>query len=140
MKMSKSDLKAVVKECLLEILQEGLASSLPVQRNFLSQQQSKNVFAEKTKSSNVEQMSKAPSNALRNAIKAEAGGNKIMEAILADTAASTLPKMLQNEGRKQPMPTGTVEQIVASTNPEEIFGSEISSKWADLAFMDSIKK
>jgi hypothetical protein len=79
---------------------------------------------------------------MKDAIKREAGGNKIMESILADTAASTLPKMLQNEGKGQPaaVPGGLVEQVVAQANPEDIFGDEVASKWASLAFMDSPTK
>ena len=142
MKLSKLELKTVVKECLLEILQEGLGAMSPTQQKLPLLQQ-KGVFSEKTRSigsGNKEQASRVVTPALRDAVKAEAGGNKVMESILADTAASTLPKMLQNEGRKQPMPTGTVEQIVAAVNPEEMFGSDVTSKWADLAFMDSVKK
>ena len=40
MKITKSDLKAIVKECLIEILSEGLGSSLPVvKRNPLPRQE-----------------------------------------------------------------------------------------------------
>lgn len=102
--------------------------------------QSKHVFSEKGRIQRTEATTRSPAPALREAVRREAGGNKVMESILADTAASTLPKMLQNEGRKQPVPTGTVEQIVAAVNPEELFGSDVTSKWADLAFMDSVKK
>lgn len=136
MKLTKSDLKAVVKECLLEILQEGLGSALDGQQKMPGLQPT--VFSEKSRMSQVESMKKTP--ALREAIKREAGGNKIMESIFADTAASTLPKMLHNEGRKQPVSTGTAEQIVSAVNPEDIFGSDVASKWADLAFMGSNKK
>lgn len=133
MKLTKADLKAVVKECLQEILQEGLGSSLPNQQKMPGLQPM--VFSEKTRVSQNESVKKTPAPALRDAIRREAGGNKVMESILADTAASTLPKMLQNEGAKQPVSGGRVEQIVASVEPEEIFGSETTSKWAELAFM-----
>ena len=143
MKTSRAELKAIVKECLVEILQEGLGNA----GSFTSQvvpamSQSKHVFSEKGKGriQKTESSTRSPAPALREAVRREAGGNRVMESILADTAASTLPKMLQNEGRKQPVPTGTVEQIVAAVNPEELFGSDVASKWADLAFMDSVKK
>lgn len=141
MKTSRAELKAIVKECLMEILQEGLGNA----GSFTSQvvpamSQSKHVFSEKSRIQKTESLTRSPAPALREAVRREAGGNRVMESILADTAASTLPKMLQNEGRKQPVPTGTVEQIVAAVNPEELFGSDVASKWADLAFMDSVKK
>jgi hypothetical protein len=66
-----------------------------------------------------------------------------MESILADTAASTLPKMLQNEGKPHIPSTaagGVAEHVVAASSPEELFGGDVTSKWADLAFMTPGKK
>jgi hypothetical protein len=57
-----------------------------------------------------------------------------MASILADTAEKTLPMMLENDRMKVPMPTGKIESLVASHDPEELFGEEVASKWADLAF------
>ena len=84
-----------------------------------------------------------PSPQLREAIVREAGGDKIMESILADTAASTLPKFLQAGDGRVPMPSvggGLVEQVVAQANPEDLFGEDVASKWASLAFSDSPTK
>lgn len=145
MKITKSELKNIVKECLVEILSEGLGSGLgsltspaPRQSAFKSQMIS-------PISDNVKrQPLPKPTSNLREAIKRESGGDKILEAILADTAASTLPAFLQNEG-KTPVPAsvggGLVEQVVARANPEDLFGDDVTSKWASLAFMESpIKK
>lgn len=66
-----------------------------------------------------------------------------MESILADTAASTLPKFLQAGDGKSPMTAvggGIAEQLVAQASPEDLFGDEAASKWASLAFMDSPTK
>lgn len=138
MKASRSDLKAIVKECLLEILNEGLGTASQI-NNKLSRPVTQPLFSESSRRN--QQLTKKPQThvptpQLREAVRAEAGGNKVMEAILADTAASTLPKMLQNEG-KAPLqvPGGLVEQVVASSEPEQIFGEEVTSKWANLAFM-----
>ena len=145
MKASRSELKAIVKECLLEILNEGLGGAAQINGK-LNRPVSQPLFSE---SSNRPQQPSKKSNTashptpqLREAIRAEAGGNKVMEAILADTAASTLPKMLQNEGKAPvQVPGGIVEQVVASADPEQIFGEEAASKWANLAFMGTpIKK
>lgn len=142
MKLSKSEFKSVIKECLLEILQEGLGSTVTnnMQESKSHFSQKKPLF-EKLNVSHKEQTRKMVSPSLREAVKREAGGNSVMESILADTAASTLPKIIENEKYKQPVTNGgLVEQIVASTSPEDIFGSEATSKWADLAFMGSSKK
>ena len=143
MKITKTELKSIVKECLVEILSEGLGETLSSVHNISQKKTMTNPssFLENDKKQQtLQQTARRQSPELREAIRREAGGNKVMESILADTAASTLPNMLQNEGR----PTvpggargGMAEQIVASVNPEELFGEDATSKWANLAFMDS---
>ena len=143
MKLTKSELKSIVKECLVEILQEGLGGaavttpSIPTMKGQYQDSPSRPI------SDSVRRSVPRPSPQLREAIVREAGGNKVMESILADTAASTLPKFLQAGDGKSPMRAvggGIVEQVVAQTNPEDLFGDEVASKWASLAFMDSPTK
>lgn len=141
--MSKSDLKVIIKECIVEILGEGLAATKSTPEAFSRmprQTTQRETTSQKRSSSNSQQV---PSY-LSETIKREAGGNKVMEAILADTAASTLPKFLESGSGKSPMPStggGLIEQVVAQATPEDIFGDDATSKWAALAFMDSpIKK
>ena len=81
------------------------------------------------------------SNEMAETIKRQAGGDSVLASILADTAAITLPNMLMNEGNKQPLPpAGSIEGQVAIKTPEELFGDEAASKWAQLAFMGNAKK
>lgn len=140
MRMTKSDLKALVKECLVEILSEGLGNLQSTVKNQPIIPKANFVESSKRHSDVVASSHRQASAHLKETIRREAGGNKIMESILADTASSTLPKMMQNEGRQQPVPGGRVEQIVASVNPEDLFGDEAASKWADLAFMSPSTK
>lgn len=138
MKLTKSDLKSIVKECLLEILNEGLAGSLyPQQRTPQS-----TLLQHASRQRSLESKSPSPTLQLRDAVKREAGGNKVMESILSDTAAMTLPKMLEGDrkGYSAPASGGVAEHVVASNNPEDLFGEEVASKWADLAFSSSPKK
>lgn len=139
MKITKSDLKAIVKECLIEILSEGLGSSLPVvKRNPLPRQE--NPYLEEKKSRPVKQESSTLPQ-LRDFIKKEAGGNRIMEDIFTDTAAVTLPKILQGEAKGSlPAKHTLAEQIVASTDLEDIFGEDAAAKWESYAFGNVIKK
>lgn len=143
MKISKSDLKHIVKECLVELLQEGLggfASSTSSQVSY------NNTVKRSPYVENVDRQKFVPAASLRNAIKAESGGNKVMESILADTAKTTLPNMLRNDSGtgnanlSQPLNRGVAEQIVASVDPKELFGEDVSSKWADLAFAAAPKR
>lgn len=138
--MNRNEVKALVKECLIEILREGAGGN----STFESQNSNRFVSKPLTPSRQVEARHQPPqrqqSQYLKEAIRREAGGNKVMESILADTAASTLPKMLQNDSRTpQPQANGLVERVVSAKSPEEIFGSETTSRWADLAFMGSKK-
>jgi len=117
--VSRAALKNIVKECLIEILQDGLGA-LPKR---VSQQQ---VETRKI----VPQQRPKQSPALLNAIKEVSCGNDIMAEIFADTAKTTLPNML-SEGSEGKPSLNNVEQFNGA--PEEVFG-EAASTWADLAF------
>jgi hypothetical protein len=116
-KITKSQLKKIVKECLVEILNEGLSGALVSSE------------VETTVPKNVsERAQKRPSDALATAIKAEARGNPVMAQIFADTAKNSLPKMLSERSDS----ISDQEQFYGT--PEEAFGEDVSSKWANLAF------
>jgi hypothetical protein len=137
MGITKDQLKMIVKECLVEILSEGIGPS--IDKNIYESkrhQQVKNLAPQKAK-----QAAPTPTAALKETIKREAGGNPVMADIFADTAATTLQTMIESDRSKAALqPTGKVERIVAAASPEQIFGEEAASKWASLAFMDPIKK
>ena len=139
-KLTRSDLKAIVKECLIEILTEGIGGSLPstsVKKSI--PQRGENPYLEERHNPKRSKVSHASS--LQEFIRKEAGGNKVMEDIFADTAESTLPKILQGESRgSMPVKHTLEEQIVASANPEDLFGEEAASKWANYAFANVTKK
>lgn len=129
MKMTRTELKEFVRSIMLELLTEGLAMNkkgpppLPRQvpdrkvRPFL------------------------PTESLKRAVIKEAGGNPVMASILADTAANSLPKMLAGErGGVAPASGGAAELAVANSTPEELFGGDAASRWADLAFDDTLPK
>lgn len=156
MGITKAQLKSIVKECLVEILSEGIGQTpMLIPENTKRQQQKRNMDVPPISSVFQQNASKIKMNmatsqqqqgvnphALREAIKREAGGNNVMADILADTAANTLPTMLENDRSRysQPQPTGIVERAVAAATPDQLFGEEAASKWAALAFMDPIKK
>lgn len=146
MAISKSQLKSIIKECLIEILSEGMGQTSVQLAERLHKSSNKPLPAVATKSAVLQQNAaktrmQASSNALREAIKRESGGDKIMADILADTAANSLPAMLENDRSKAHLPpTGTVERIVASATPDQLFGEDAASKWAALAFSDPTKK
>jgi hypothetical protein len=136
MKVTRNQLKSIVKECLVEILAEGVGHSMPR----LNESTKKPIRKIQSNEGLPVYQSKSTSNALKEAIRIESGGNDIMASILADTAEKTLPSMLENDRRKTPAVTGKIENLVASHNPEELFGEEAASKWASLAFTEPTKK
>lgn len=134
MKLTKSDLKAIVKECLIEVLSEGIGGSVVAESRSLPQQRVQPPAGRKFNPSLDTPVAK--SKPAQPIIKT---GNPIFDDILADTAKNTLPGMLQAEGSKQPAPTGNIERLVEASTPEQLFGDETASKWAMLAFSPSQK-
>lgn len=161
--MTKQQLKAIVKECLMEILQEGLGNvSAPTysQRDNENYNQSRPpvsrqpvinpaLLSQKKKVSPLD-MPATPFNqrkpSMSDVIKVESRGDPIMAKILADTARTTLPNMISNgdtgvmsEGFRPAHSITQQEQI--NGTPEQVFGEEVASRWANLAFAESpIKK
>ena len=143
MKLTKDDLKQIVKECLVEILTEGMGTSTSSVNEVKKQSlQKKSTTHSAFAARQSAERTRTPSAALKEAIKVESGGNPIMASILADTAANSLPSMLESDtpGKFAPAPTGTAERVVAASAPEELFGEETASRWANLAFSSSPKK
>jgi len=142
MGITKQQLKSIVKECLVEILSEGMGTAILESTNKVkNNKMMKQSLVTKTALEH-QSVSKArvQSAQLREAIRLEAGGNDIMTSILTDTATKTLPAMLESDSMRAPRPSGKIENFVASHNPEDLFGEETASKWADLAFMNMTKK
>ena len=151
--MTKQQLKAIVKECLLEILQEGLGNSVANQKivgaNHPSSKKTNSLSMTQKKRTSPLDMPATPygqkKSSLFAAIKAESRGNPIMASILADTARTTLPKMMSggdssiiSESSRPGHSISQQEQF--NGTPEQIFGEEVASKWSDLAFTDFSSK
>ena len=140
MKLRKSDLKEIVKECLVEILQEGLAGVPLMERAQPSRSAPRSLMAETA----PRPRPTAPATSaglhpqVRENIKRELGGNKMMEEIFAHTAATSLPAMIN--GDRAGVAKDPVSQFVDSVEPSQIFGEDMAAKWADLAFQGSPPK
>ena len=130
-KLSKSALKEVIKECLIEILAEGLSSgnTNTLQENFNSFESKpvKRQTPKKVKNKNFDANTKT-------AIKSVTS-DPIMSSIFADTAKTTLQEQIGAEKHGIVQGGDMAQNAVASSNPEELFG-ETSSNWANLAFSD----
>jgi hypothetical protein len=154
MKISRDQLKALVKECLVEILNEGLAGGQPIrttmpQRPIAGVSEQRSVRRKPAFDPSLDRpvtTGRTPTHHLKEAVKREAGGNPIMEAIFADTARTTLPSMLAvGDSNAMPEPGSTgggglVQQEQFHGTPEQVFGEETAGRWADLAFAEPTPK
>ena len=139
MKMNREDLKDLIKECLIEILAEGVGGQLteaarrqPKRRPQSRPRYRNMVRPEASPGGSGE--GGLPTHALQAAVEESAGGNSVMADILADTAMTTLPSML-NAGHNPPPMPGSAESVVANAAPQEVFG-ENADRWAAVAFND----
>ncbi len=139
MAITKGQLKAIVKECLIEILAEGMGPSASSSINEAASKSLKAKPIHKPSPRRGENVKYGQ--AIAETIKRESNGNSVMAAIFADTAMNTLPTMM-NESATQspPPPAGSIESAVSRSTPEELFGDDVASKWAELAFTETPKK
>ncbi len=134
-KLSKTVLKGIVKECLIEILSEGIGSDS--KKTITEHSMSKKRKKQKQSSSSRNYLDKISYQKRKpKKVTTNITNDPILNEILADTASSTLQEQLSAEGRKNTsvMVGGdAAAKIVNNTSPEELFG-ENASKWAALAF------
>lgn len=147
-KLLRSELKDIVKECLVEILSEGLSKDSGIRKQ-VSTNKKINESNSKRKSylDNITYGNKnnVPSEygdipeAKNPRIKTNITQDNILNEMLADTANSTLQEQLSAErrgNRSGPMPTDPLSKMVNKANPEDLFGASAANKWAQLAFFD----
>lgn len=147
MKMTRDALKALVKECLAEILVEGLGDAgstitESVQRSSRQQTQFSAIAdaAQKRQRMLRDRQANVKRDVnpnLKNAVMSAAGGDPMLQELLSHTAMTTLQKQNQAELLGASAPVGGVEMAIADVAPEQIFGEDNAEKWAQLAFMDN---
>ena len=146
-KLLRSELKSIVKECLLEILSEGIGSDPMTEgRNFNKQTNNKkNKTNRRPGLDNVTYRQKKEQPRLVNSNPRPKNTNltsdPILNELLADTAKTTLHEQVAADS-KRGMAAMTAQhgdaaaRAVDKATPEEMFGSQAASKWQKLAFFD----
>ena len=144
-KLSRDLLKGIVKECLIEILSEGLSQDT-LNEVVSRPRKTKSTPAQRRRAPDLINMAPQQDNnqAIEKKIQRAAGGNSIMESILRDTAKNTLPNMLASENRdtagmvQRTTRGDSATKAMAQADPMAIF--EGASNWATLAFSNSPKE
>lgn len=147
-KITRSGLKSVVKECLIEILAEGLSESRTSSLNESRSRKHPGKFSQ-TKSSeparrrpSLDQISfeQPPDQTkfdkrISNTVNSMTD-DSVLSSILEDTARTTLQEQITAESQRGMNSHAQGDQAakaVASADPMELF-SGASNKWAELAF------
>ena len=155
-KITKLKLKDAVKECLIEILQEGLTQSSDLveskfsRRNNLNESmrtQSSRSNTQAPRTSVYDKMVVRPPSqqtqhqAIKEQIVSQMTEDPILADIFADTAQTTMveQKVAERAGPAR-MTAGSdaAARQVATSDPQDLFG-ESANNWAALAFSDSKK-
>ena len=137
-KLSRSELKGIVKECLMEILSEGLGDTA-LELNESPRSRKRKTAAVR----NTQPRPKSPgpsrdnvkfTSAVENTVS-RATNDPLMASLLADTASTTLQEQI-NHGDESSLSTGG-DAGIPLEHPEIDMFSEASQNWADLAFASS---
>ena len=130
-KVSRSVLKSLVKECLVEILAEGLVDS-----NRQVQESKKRKAPQPKRKKTIKQVLKTESisQEIPNTIK-NVTSDPLMQSIFADTAKTTLVEQQAADNNKRVVAGDRISQTVDKNDPTELFG-EAANNWAALAFSE----
>lgn len=143
-KLTKSSLKGLIKECLIELLSEGLSSS---KESLTESIESSAVFKNndskfnQTDTSKTKKQKKLLNSNFEKTAKSTVKNitdDPIMAEMFADTAKGTLQEQLQAEGSQQMQATKFGDNAAKAVNAVddlgELFGDSAASNWANLAF------
>lgn len=144
-KVSRSMLKSIVKECLVEILAEGLTGgdtqelNESLERRHLESPQKKSRMMSE-KSSSLNKVVNPNFEEKTRQIISSATSDPIMASLLEDTAKTTLQEQnsADSPNKFTAKPTDSYSQAVSESDPMELFGGA-SNNWASLAFSDAKK-
>ena len=139
-KVSRSMLKGIVKECLVELLAEGLSGgdtrelNESISNNTVSFKNSVNRIqkpaAKKVVNESFEENTRK--------VISNTTSDPVMASLLEDTAKTTLQEQnsADSSNRFAAKATDSYSRAVDSSDPVELFG-EASNNWAALAFSDN---
>ena len=142
-KVSRSMLKSIVKECLVEILAEGLSGgdtqelNESLQNNYTEKSQ-KSTRMNSAKGSSTNKVVNPNFEDKTKQIISNATSDPVMASLLEDTAKTTLQEQNSADSSKRfvAKSNDAYSQIAGESDPMELFGG-VSNNWASLAFSDA---
>ena len=134
-KLTKNQLKSIVKECLVELLSEGLASSGDIMVEAAVKKPTRTNRAASGKAQRSRALDEVKFNNAAQAKAESITDDPVMQSILADTARSTLQE--QTQADRGPGSASMQETAAPGKNIEDIpIFAEGAQNWAALAFTD----
>lgn len=145
--MTKEQLKSIVKECLVEILVEGLSDETPLvemtkkRKRRAKKRRKSRKSADHTlfnaESDNRDE--KRFENAVNESVQ-RISSDPVMQSILGDTARTTYQEQMGHEMRNPGAMTVVGSDGRPTSNVPDDFVSQNADKWAQLAFADPVGK
>jgi len=130
-KVSRDQLKGIVKECLMEILAEGLLHDSSSPRKKAKSHQPRVPSLVETREPAQDKFTAAVDSAVSGLTN-----DPIMTSIFRDTAMTTLQEQLSGETNPQVSPrTNLVNEKSTPDDLGDLFG-DAAGRWADLAFTE----
>ena len=137
-KMTRNDLKGLVKECLFEILLEATETGTSPQLAESHSPRKKKLTPRRPALDNIRVGNPAPKRQAPTPVDVSGiTSDPVMAAIFQDTAATTLVEQARAESGRGAArgAADAAAMTVANNTPEELFGAA-SQNWAALAFSD----
>jgi hypothetical protein len=136
-KLRRADLKQIVKECLVEILAEGLANSRST--STLHETRTLTSSPPRERKTQVEDRIENPDfNQAVSRSVSSLTSDPMMAALFEDTARGTYQDQMTNDS--DPGKTSMAETAAPGADLSEVFGADAAQNWASLAFDSAAKR
>ena len=140
MKLTRSSLKKLIKECIVEVLAEGIGAenTSDIVLEAARPKRSAQSHREKSAPKRSSHLDSIKFDKKVNEAASSMSSDPIMQSIFADTAKTTLQEQISHSN-SVPVPDGAdrAARVAASIDPSEIFDG--ASNWAALAFAENVK-
>lgn len=132
MQVTRKQLKGIIKECLVEILSEGIGGSLVE-----ATQRPRDVIRQQAVSVPKRRFDPALDRKVNvdRLVKEVSTGNPVLDNILAETARTSMDKIIAEDpsvyGESLQMQVGPADQT-GGMPPEQLFGDDVAGNWLEV--------